>query len=109
MGGNPSPVECKREPATSRLHNLNAATYNYIMRWIALASITLTMILCLSDHTITVQSATIDRIYCELLNITNTLEINVEGGKHDSIKKRWEVWPGLMSRARTVGISEAYG
>jgi hypothetical protein len=54
------------------------------MRRITLASITLTMILCLSDHTVTVQSATVDRIYCELLNITNTLEISVEGGKHCS-------------------------
>jgi len=27
--------------------------------------------------------------------------------RHDSIKKRWEVWPSLMSWARTVGISES--
>jgi hypothetical protein len=59
MGGNPSPVECKREPTITRFGYLNAATQNYIMRRIALASITLAMILGFPVHTITVQSATV--------------------------------------------------
>jgi hypothetical protein len=88
MGGNPSPVECKGEPATSGLGYFNPASQDYIMRWIALASITLAVVFCLSDHTITVQSATVDRINGELLDITNTLEINVEGGKHDPKERR---------------------
>ena len=87
MAGNPSPVQCKRKPTTSGFSNFNTATDNNISRRIALASITLAVQFCLADHTITVQSATFNWIYGELLNITNTLEVLVKGRKHDP-----EVW-----------------
>ena len=82
MGGNSPPVKGKREPAVALFGYLNAATYHHIVRRIALASIALAVVFCLPDHTITVQSATVDRVQCELLDITNALKINVESGKH---------------------------
>ena len=91
MGGNPSPVECKREPATSGLGYFNPASEDYIMRRITLASITLAVVFCLSDHTIAVQSATVDRINGKPLDITNPLEVVVESRKHDAKERRRKV------------------
>lgn len=64
------------------LCNFNRATNNYIMRRNPFPGITLAVVFCLSDHTIAVQSATIDRINGELLNITNPLEVLIKGRKH---------------------------
>ena len=52
------------------------------MRRIALASITLAVQFCLSDHTVAVQSATVDRVDCELFDILNALKVGLKSGKH---------------------------
>jgi hypothetical protein len=82
MAGDSLAVKCKREPAIA-VYVFNATRNDNIMRRIALSSITLAVILCLPNHTIAVQSAAIDRINGELLNITNPLKVGVESRKHD--------------------------
>jgi hypothetical protein len=57
MARNPPTVECKSVATIASLCNFNRATDNYVVRRIALASITLAVQFCLSDHTIAVQSA----------------------------------------------------
>ena len=82
MTRNPPAVQCKRMAAIAVLCNFNRATDNYIVRRITFASVTLAVHFCLSDHTVAVQSATVDRVNCELFNVTNSLEISLKCGKH---------------------------
>jgi hypothetical protein len=52
MAGNLAAVKCKRKPTIASLINFNPTANHYISRGITLASVTLAVILCLSDHTI---------------------------------------------------------
>jgi hypothetical protein len=56
-------------PTIALYVNTNTAADHYIRRRIALPSVTLAVILCPSDHTNAVQSASIERINGELLDI----------------------------------------
>jgi hypothetical protein len=52
MPGNPATIQCKRKPTIASLINFNPTANHYNSRGITLASVTLAVILCLSDHTI---------------------------------------------------------
>jgi hypothetical protein len=82
MAGNWLFVQCKRKPTIAGLVNFNATANHYIGGCSMLSSVTLAVILCLPDHTITVQSSTVDRVEGKLLDITNTLEVGIKGRKH---------------------------
>lgn len=84
MARNPAPVECERMAAIAVLCDLNRASQHYVMWRIAFASITLAVQFCLSDHTIAVQSATVDRVDGELFDILNALKVLIESRKHDN-------------------------
>ena len=83
MARNPPPVQCERMATIAVLCNFNRATDYYIVWRIALTSIPLTVQFCLSDHTVAVQSATVNRVDCELFNVTDTLKVGLKSGKHD--------------------------
>jgi hypothetical protein len=70
--------------ATISVCDFNRASEHYVMRRIALASITLAVQFCYADHTVTVQSAAFDRIYGELFNVTDTLKVGLKSRKHCS-------------------------
>jgi hypothetical protein len=86
MASNSLAIQCKRKPTIAILCNLNLAGDHYVVRRLAIASITLAMVFCLSDHTITIQSAAINRINGELFDITEALKVLLKGGKHGSIR-----------------------
>ena len=90
MARNPPPVQCERVATIAVLCNLNRATQYYVVGRIALASITLAVQFCCADHTVAVQSATVDRIYGELFNVTNPLKVLVESGKHERNLVGWK-------------------
>jgi hypothetical protein len=52
MPGNPATIQCKRKPTIASLINFNPAANHYTGGSITLASVTLAVVLCLSDHTI---------------------------------------------------------
>jgi hypothetical protein len=71
MAGNLAAVKCKRKPTIASLINFNPAANHYTGGSITLASVTLAVVLCLTDHTVATQSATIERINRGLFCIIN--------------------------------------
>jgi hypothetical protein len=108
MAGNSLAIQCKRKPTIACLVNFNLAGDHYIMRRLTLASITLTVVFCLSNHTITIQSAAINRINGELFDITEALKVLLKGGKHGSIRFNKGIFARISGPVKGFLISNAY-
>jgi hypothetical protein len=108
MAGNSLAIQCKRKPTIAVLCNLNLAGDHYVVRRLAIASITLTVVFCLSNHTITAQSAAINRINGELFDITKALKVLLKGGKHGSIRFNKGIFARIPGPVKGFLISNAY-